>query len=634
MTFRQVSLFIAFIALLFISVLFIACGEDKPTDLHLVPGTIPAVHAGDGGYFTVTVRIPGNAHIYANPRGPGTGKATTVFTESPDGIGTGKPVFERGTRYVAPGEREHVNIYEESTSITIPFSTASSLPVDMYSVEVTIDALLCDEGACIPLRKTIIQEISVIPPEKPATVFDNERIQSADAPRVAPETKDAAVKSDEPVTIEGLKTRYLHTSPVNTILTAIIFGIIAGFILNFMPCVLPVVSLKVMSIITHAGKDRRQVTLMGLLFAGGILASFTALAALATFAGYNWGELFQQQWFLVAMITIIFAMALSMFGVFTFNVPSFAAGSADHEGNPYLDSFLKGLLATLLATPCSGPFLGGTLAWAMLQPPYVIFVIFMSIGAGMALPYLVLTLRPQLMRYIPAPGNWMITFEHIMAFLLGATVIYLLGILDPGSRYSMLWFLFFVSLGLWQYGRYAGPGQPARKRLVSLVILLLIITMGEVVSFRYLSSPGSATPQAAIKSDTFSIDALNDNRNIGIITLVKFTADWCPNCRLVEATSLNTEQVREALSRYNARVLTADLTQKNPEAESLLEKLGSRSIPFLAVFPPGDDFFRPFGLRDIYSEEEVLEAIRKAAVTQTFNGSGTELPDMQEIIIK
>lgn len=634
MTFRQVSRLITAITVLLVSVLLTACSEDKLTDLHLIPGTMPAVHAGDEGYFTVTVKIPGNAHIYANPKGPGTGKATMVFTESPDGIGVTKPVFESGTRYMAPGEGKHVNIYEESTSITIPFSTASSLPVGQYSVEVTVDALLCDEGACIPLRKTITQKISVVPPEKPATVFDNERIQSADTTRVAVETKDAAVKSDDPVTIDGLKTRYLHTSPVNTILTAIIFGIIAGFILNFMPCVLPVVSLKVMSIITHAGKNRRQVTLMGLLFSGGILASFTALAALATFAGYNWGELFQQQWFLVAMITIIFAMALSMFGVFTFNVPSFAARSAEHEGNPYLDSFLKGLLATLLATPCSGPFLGGTLAWAMLQPPYVIFVIFMSIGAGMALPYLVLTARPGLMRYIPAPGNWMITFEHIMAFLLGATVIYLLGILDPGSRYSMLWFLFFVSLGLWQYGRYAGPGQPARKRLVSLVILLLIITMGEVISFRYLSSPESAASQATIESDTFSIDTLSLNREKGIITLVKFTADWCPNCRLVEATSLNTEQVKEALSRYNARLLTADLTQKNPEAESLLQQLGSRSIPFLAVFPPGDDFFRPFGLRDIYSEEEVLEAIRKSAVTQPFDGSDRELPDMQEIIIK
>ncbi len=621
------------LTVLLLSAVFTACAGNEIEDLTLISGTIPAVHAGNKGYFIITLKIPDNTHIYANPKGPGTGRATMAFTETPDRIGTGKPIFEKGSRYVSPGEKKHVYIYEESTSITIPFSTAPSTPVGLYTVEVTVDALLCDQGACIPLRKTITQEISVVPPEKPATSFSEQGLHNEGATGAATQ-KDVSADSNSDVKIEGFTTRYLHTSPVDTILTAILFGIIAGFILNFMPCVLPVVSLKVMSIITHAGKNRRQVTLMGLLFAGGILASFTALAALATFAGYNWGELFQQQWFLVAMITIIFALSLSMFGVFTLNVPSFAVRAADQKGNPYLDSFLKGLLATLLATPCSGPFLGGTLAWAMLQPPYVIFVIFMSIGTGMALPYLVLTLRPELMRYIPAPGNWMVTFEHIMAFLLGGTAIYLIGILDPGSRYSMLWFLFFVSLGLWQYGRYAGPGQPVRKRLVSLVILLLIITAGEIISFRYLSFTGPTGSQAMMESDEFSIDQLYRNREKGMITLVKFTADWCPNCRLVEATSLNTEQVKEALSRYNARLLTADLTRKNQEAEALLRQLGSRSIPFLAVFPTGDGFFKPFGLRDMYSEEEVLEAIRKAAITQNLNGSGSELPHMQQITIE
>ncbi len=612
---------------------FSACGGEDVTEFTVVPGSTPAVHAGQDAYFTITLKMPDDTHVYANPKGPGTGRATTVFVEHHDTIGTGDPVYPEGEKYLSPGEDKPVFIYNHGTSITIPFTTPPSTAVGKYHVTVTVDALLCSAGACMPVRKEVVQAVSVVPPDQPVTSFDelttageNISIQTGHTGSI-PSREKAGIK------IEGFNARFLHATPVDTIIKAILFGIIAGFILNFMPCVLPVVSLKVMNIISHAGRGRREVTLMGILFSAGILVSFAALAMLASFAGYNWGELFQQQWFLIAMITIIFAMALSLFGVFTFNVPSFAARTTAQVGNPYLDSFLKGLLATLLATPCSGPFLGGTLAWAMLQPPYIIFTVFMSIGVGMALPYMVLTLRPGLMRFVPRPGNWMITFEHVMAFLLAGTVIYLLGILDQAYLYPMLWFLVFIALGLWQYGRFGGPEQPGKKRLISLVVLLLVVTGGEIISFRMVGPLKGSGSKATIESSDFTLEKLYRNRENGVITMVKFTADWCPNCRLVEATSLYTKKVKSAVADYNVQLLTADLTRKDPEAEALLKELGSRSIPFLAVFPPGDDFYRPFGLRDIYSEEDVLESIRKSAVSQSLDGNieGEKIPGLQEI---
>ena len=617
----------------FLALVFTACGEKGVHEFRVVPGSTPTVHAGQDAYFVITLKIPGDGHIYANPKGPGTGRATTVFVEHDDTIGTGEPRYPEGEKYLSPGEDRPVFIYNDEASITIPFTTSPSTAVGEYHVTVTVDALLCSSGACIPVREEVIQAVSVVPPGEPVKAFDTLAPSGKEDPVQSVETGTMSSKEKPGIEVEGFKTRFLHVTPVDTIIKAILFGIIAGFILNFMPCVLPVVSLKVMNIISHAGRDRREVTLMGVLFSAGILVSFVALAILASFAGYNWGELFQRQWFLIAMIAIIFAMALSLFGVFTFNVPSFAARSSGDEGNPYLDSFLKGLLATLLATPCSGPFLGGTLAWAMLQPPYIIFTVFMSIGVGMALPYLVLTMRPGLMRFVPKPGNWMITFEHIMAFLLAGTVIYLLGILDHAYLYPMLWFLVFVALALWQYGRFGGPEQPGRKRLVSLALALLIITGGEAISFSVIGPENRSGDSITIESSDFTLERLYRNREKGIITMVKFTADWCPNCRLVEATSLYTEKVKDAIEQYNVQLLTADLTRKDTEAEALLKQLGSRSIPFLAVFPTYEDFYQPFGLRDIYSEEDVLESIRKSAVSQSFDGESKtgEIPELQEI---
>jgi thiol:disulfide interchange protein DsbD len=275
----------------------------------------------------------------------------------------------------------------------------------------------------------------------------------------------------------------------------------------------------------------------------------------------------------------------------------------------YTDAFIKGIVATLLATPCSGPFLGGTLAWTLTRPPEVIFVIFLSVGAGMALPYMLLALNPSLLRLLPKPGIWMNNFEKAMGFLLMFTVVYLLGIIDDYGRMGLILFLLFLSLGLWQFGTFGSIISERWKRIVSFIILLIIAAAGYGLSFNYFYKD----KVLSYEKISFSTDRILQNRDKGIITVLEYTADWCPNCSLVEKLALQSDEVQKIFSRDDIEFMVADITVSNPEAESLMARLGSKSIPLLAVFPPGSGFMSPLCLRDIYSSDDVVSAVEKAA---------------------
>jgi len=581
-----------------------------PKEMNLAPGT--------KSFIALHIEIPTDGHIYGNPKGPGTGKATEILIKKNPFLTSGKPRFLTPEKYTAPGEKKHVWVYKNETTIFLPLAVSKKAPPGKINLQVDIDVLLCDESTCIPKGESLILPLAIkkgAPGNGHSTAMNRLFEQAAGGKtaktvKTSPQKNTLSTDVAERYTDSQFQARYPETSGVSGILQAILFGLLAGFILNFMPCVLPVVSLKIMSFIKNAGESRREVVRQGLLFSAGILVSFGFLAVLAAYFGYSWGGLFQHELFLVFMTALVFVLALSLFHVFTINMPSFAGKASESQQNRYSDAFMKGLLATLLATPCSGPFLGGTLAWALTQPPVVIFVIFISVGIGMAFPYLVLSFFPGLMRFVPKPGEWMTAFETIMGFLLIFTAIYLMTIMQAPLVLPMVLFLAFLTVGFWQFGKYGAIFQTKKKRIISLALLLLIGTGGYGISFHYFFGK---EVKAEISTSDFSARRLFSNRDAGRISVVKFTADWCPNCRMVEALALETKDVAAALKKYNADFLTADITISSPEAENLMHLLGSRSIPFLAVFPAGSNFNRPWCLRDIYSEEEVLTALKKAA---------------------
>lgn len=574
------------------------------------------IAAGSSGVVTLRCIIPPKNHIYGNPVGPGTGKPTTIQVQSPKGITTGTARYLPAKKHTYSGDTGFVRIYEGETKFFIPVRVDTTAPPGNYTLSMTVDSLLCSDQSCLPEIVKIDYRFKVLPAGSGTGTL--QKAVGGEYRLAAEPGKNDVSTAPEPESTGGhsglesvsFSPQYIASGDVTNIFQAILFGLLAGLILNFMPCVLPVVSIKIMSFVQQVQEDRREVVKMGVLFSLGILSVFLVLASLAAFLGYGWGELFKKTSFLVAMTAVVFAMSLSMFGVFTINMPSFIGRSVAGGKSPYGDAFFKGVLATFLATPCSGPFLGATLAWALLQNPGVIFVIFISVGTGMSLPYLALSLRPGLLRFMPKPGEWMITLERVMGFLLLCTAVYLVGIIESALAAPTLWFLMFLLGGLWQYGKYGSIVNPMKRRVISFAVLVALAGAGYVFSYRYL--PRKNVSGVISAQQIFSPGKLLENRDNGVVTIVKFTADWCPNCKLVESTSLYTEAVNRKIRENGISLLVADITRNNTAAEQLLKKLGSRSIPFLAVFPPGSAFNAPLCLRDIYSERDVLSAIEKA----------------------
>ncbi|MBN2403718.1 MAG: thioredoxin family protein [Spirochaetes bacterium] len=571
------------------------------------------IQAGDSALLAIKIDIPDTLYIYGNPKGPGVGRPTTIEISPPTGFTFSSPGFTTPKKYTPKGESDYVWIYEKEARVDIPFKVQKTTKPGNYYVAVSVKALLCSDKACFP------QDISLNYPVRVSTGTYNAAQNKNSSGIILSQNKlsdDAFQKNRRNKTysneLSSIKPIFITTLNVSNILQAILFGIIAGFILNFMPCVLPVISLKILDIVKYSGNNRKENIKSGLIFSLGILTTFAILAFLAAFLGYSWGTLFQNSLFLITMIVIVFILSLSMFGVFMLNTPGFAGKNLNWNSNKYAGAYTKGLLVTLLATPCSGPFLGGTLAWTATQPYFIVFTVFISIGIGMSLPYFILCVNPGLLRFIPKPGDWMTAFETAMGFLLLGTSVYLISILETMLIMPTLWFLLSTGIAFWQYGKYGSLIRPKKNRIISGTALLLIMLAGYHLSYNYFYKYEEKTEYIVFAKTDFSLSRLFENKEKGKITIVDFTADWCPNCKLVEKTSLFTREVTEAINRNNIDLLIADLTRENPEASALLTQLGSRSIPFLAVFPAGEAFFEPLCLRDIYSKKDVLNAIEMA----------------------
>jgi len=587
------------------------------------------ISAGQEVWLATTLILDPGWHIYGNPKGPGPGLPTTLeVTSLPSGVKADPARFLPAKKLTEPNLEpdEWVWSFERKTTIYMRLHTSRNLPVGRHPVRLRLGTLLCREGLCMPHKRELVAQLDIVTgPETAGTVpllvrkdIALTHIGQSKAPVQPTLSRSAQMEKVEkevgqPSEIPELNPRpVLPGFEVAGLFKAVLFALLAGFILNFMPCVLPVVSLKVLGFVQQAQESGRRVALMGLSFSAGIIAVFLALAALASFAGYGWGELFQKQPFIIAMIAVVFALSLCLFGLFQLPIPHFSTdkvpSSIQRQG--YVESFYKGILATFLATPCSGPLLGGAMAWTLRQPPMQIFAVFTCLGLGMALPYVIMSFYPAALRLIPRPGNWLIHFERFMGFALLATVVYLLTILPERTRIWVILFCLFLAVGFYVWGQVTTLSDPTRRRVAVRLLALLIMLVGGWMSLELF--PSMARNQEFVTepalewlpySDLKLLSGAAENRWV----VVDFTADWCPNCLLVEKTALRDTRVVQAFREHNMLLLKADMTRENPPAKRLLQDMGSRSIPFLALFPPGEHFWEPFFLRDLYRAEDVIK---------------------------
>jgi thiol:disulfide interchange protein len=384
-----------------------------------------------------------------------------------------------------------------------------------------------------------------------------------------------------------------------------------------MPCVLPVIGLKILSFVEQSGHDRRREFLLSLWYSLGILTVFLTLATLPVASWlvlgkrFGWGQQFTSLTFTIGMVSVVFAMALSFLGVWEIPVPGFAGGRranelASREGKT--GAFLKGVLTTILATPCSGPFLGVVLAFAVAEPPHVTYTLFVSIGLGMASPYLLMGLFPNALgpfRNFFKAGAWMETLKELMGFVLLATVVWLFRSIEASYFVPTLAFLIGLWLAFWYIGRtplFAELPQKLRAWSVGSIV---------AAGAGYVSFALLAPHAELIDWRPFSLKSLTENVTEGKTVLLDFTANWCATCQLNEAFALNTDEVHSLVEELDVVPLRADWTRPSAEIEIVLQKVGSNSIPLYIVFP-GDRQHKPIVLRDLVTKGQIVEALRKA----------------------
>jgi len=403
---------------------------------------------------------------------------------------------------------------------------------------------------------------------------------------------------------------FMQSLEVTSLGKAILFGLIAGLILNFMPCVLPVISLKLSSIVsaTHIADESARIRRFrehNLLFAAGILTWFLALAAILSVAGLAWGQLFQDQRLVTVLLLLVFTLGLSTFDVFDLPMLNLR-GISSADGNGRWSAFSTGLLATLLATPCSGPFLGGVLGWAFMQPPVVLATILTAVGAGMALPYLGMAVWPGLVRHFPKPGAWTVTLQRIVGFFLMGTAGYLLTILPAARLPFLLALLWITAIAAWIWGRFAGLSAPPLRRWIVRILCLALIAGALLYDGRGTRISDGQSPWQAFSQQQFLENAGRHN------LVLDFTADWCPNCKILEHTVLTEANRARWAEEYGATFIKVDLTRENEEGYALLRALGSQSIPVVAFFPAGEGASSPLVLRDLFTTDVAEAALRQA----------------------
>lgn len=416
---------------------------------------------------------------------------------------------------------------------------------------------------------------------------------------------------------------------------------VGGMILNLMPCVFPVLSIKILGFVQVAGESPVIVRRHGYAFAAGVLLSFWALVVLllvlralaeqagggtGSGGGVSWGFQLQNPIFVLGMLLLVFLIGLNLIGAFEVGVGlSAAAGRASQSAKDgYGKSFLTGVLATLIATPCTGPLMAPAIGAALSMPDLQAFLVFTSLGLGMATPYVLLSCFPVLLNYLPRPGAWMESFKQAMAFPMFATAGWLAwvyaGLTSEGMVARLLIGLTIVAMGAWIYGRWTSPIRALRTRWIARVFALVFVIGGVGM----IHSGAVAIEQARIQAEAdraagryvyewvdFTPEKVRSLRDEGRPVLIDFTARWCAICQANKKSSLRTASAQKLYEELNVALVEADNTVTNPEIDKVLKQYNRAGVPLYLVFPA--DGGEPEVLPELLTPKIVEDAVRGAA---------------------
>ncbi|GMU33011.1 MAG: thioredoxin family protein [Planctomycetia bacterium] len=580
---------------------------------------------------------------------------TILFLESTAGLEYGEITYPKG--HVREDKiLGKLSEYDGRVEISAPLTVAEDADNAPRTIRGVLQYQICtDSGTCYPPQRVSV-EIPVqmeggakatasAAPDTGASATPAGSIATDQTPGQPTAQSSDATESDSVNVLTRMQTWLLSFGYMG----AIIVALIGGLILNLMPCVLPVISLKILSFVRQAQEDRARIFWLGMTYSAGILVFFGALAFIywQTNSKLQWGEQFQRPHVVIGLAAIVTAFSLSLFGVWAVFTPRVINRLGEKaEGEGLLSAFSTGLLATFLGTACTAPFLSAALGAASRFSSVQGAFIFFSVGIGMAAPFVVLAANPAWLKFVPRPGPWMGTFEYLMGFLLLGTVIWIINPLrnqigGDGLLLSMI-FLLFVAIAAWVKGKIRYDDSAIRKaRLYALSIGILVI--GWVIPFRFattiealaekqlyaadLAADGELYRRVGGSTGEFSrveLDwsrgipwqryrrdrALTDVRN-GYTIFVDYTADWCANCKTMLKTAIERPEVIAAMKELDIIPYTADYTLPVPEITEDLKRFERGGVPVFVVYRPFDTE-KPEILPELITAEMLVGALKRA----------------------
>ena len=404
-------------------------------------------------------------------------------------------------------------------------------------------------------------------------------------------------------------------APNQSLIQMLLYAFVGGLILNIMPCVLPVIALKILGFVGEARNDPRRVRNLGMVYTLGVLVSFLVLAGAVIAlkaAGHKagWGLQFGNTHFLVALTILVFLVALNLFGVFEVTLGGRAMGAAGELASKHgvAGAFFNGILATVLATPCTAPFLSIALGFAFAQSAAIILLVFLSVGIGLALPYLVLSFQPAWLKFLPKPGAWMERFKILMGFPMLATGVWLLtlatGVSDKNTMLSFGLFLVVLAMGVWIWGEFVQRGT--KRRGLAAAVSIFVLVMGGVFAFPMTRGADQ------IQWQPWSSAAVAQAQSEGHPVLVDFTADWCLTCQVNKKVAIEVPSVRDKLKQIGAVNLVGDYTHQPDAITDELSRFHRAGVPLVLVFP-GKPNAEPVVLPEVLTSGTVLSALDQAS---------------------
>lgn len=411
------------------------------------------------------------------------------------------------------------------------------------------------------------------------------------------------------------------TGAATGLAATLLLAFVGGLILNLMPCVFPVLGIKILGFVNQSGHERGKVVAHGLVFTAGVLLSFWTLAAALAIlrAGgdqLGWGFQLQSPAFVFALAVLMLVFAMNMSGVFEFGLRATSVGGELQTKSGYAGSFFTGVLATVVATPCSAPFLAPALGAALALSTVESFAIFTVIAVGLSTPYLLLSIFPGAIKVLPRPGAWMETFKQFMAFPLYATVGYLVWVLagqvsDEGLQ-GVLLGLVLVAMAVWFYGRWHAPGASSGRARFGVAALVAVGALG-----LWLGWPRTVQPAAAgasgvtaqgVKWEAWSPETVAKYRAENRIVYVDFTARWCFTCQTNKKVVFGSDEVLREFEAKDVVTLRADWTNKDARITEELARYNRSAVPFNVLWLPGRN--EPVVLPELLTPGTVLSALR------------------------